>query len=444
MRILILDVKSNGLDLALRCRAAGHEVQWYDQPDKKNGWPKAGHGMFRKIQDYDDLRRRWLWWADLVVCMDNAIYLEMLQPYRMQGVRIWGCTPENVKLELDRDMGQKAMAKAGMQVIPTKRFYSYTDAITFVKKNPQYLVSKPSGDAAKTLSYVAHDAGDLVFMLEKWSKKPELIAAARKYGFILQEKKKGCEMAAGAWFGPGGFGKWICENWEYKKFMNDDLGMTTGEQGTLARCVTKSKLADQVVFPLEEQLHKIGYVGYVDVNCIIDEDGPWPLEFTLRDGCPVRYNMTALRRSDPAQYMLDLIEGRDTQDFHDDVSVSVVVSIPHYPVSDLTAKEVQGFPLYNLGDDDNVHLVEVMQGVAPTLVGSKVVDLPCIVTSSDYVYVATGRGQTITGARRSAYSTIKRIKIPNSPQYRTDIGSGRFKQQLPIIQASGYAKGLSY
>lgn len=446
MRILILDVKSNGLDLAMRCREWGHDVQWYDKPSKKDGWPRAGGGLFKKIHNYDELRRRWLWWADLIVCMDNAYYLEMLEPYRVSGVPIWGCTPENVELELDRGLGQRVMEKSGMKIIPTKDFHDYDSAIAFVKNNPNFLVSKANGDAVKTLSYVAHDAGDLIYMLQKWGKDTQLRAAAKKEGFILQEKKKGCEMAAGAWFGPGGFSKWVCENWEYKKFMNADLGMTTGEQGTLARIVTKSKLADEVVFPLADELRRLNYVGYVDVNCIIDDEGPWPLEFTLRDGCPVRYNMTALRTSDPGKYMLDIILGKDTQEFSKDVSVSVVVSIPHYPVSDLTTKEVQGYPLYGLGkcDPKNVHLVETMAGIAPHVVGEKVVDMPCMVTSSDYVYVATGTGETISGARRSVYSTIDKIKIPNSVQYRTDIGAGRLKKQLPTIQKMGYAVGLSY
>ncbi|WP_159082991.1 hypothetical protein [Burkholderia mayonis] len=45
-------------------------------------------------------------------------------------------TPDNVKLELDRDRGQKALAKAAMRVMPTKRFHSRTDAIAFAIRNP--------------------------------------------------------------------------------------------------------------------------------------------------------------------------------------------------------------------------------------------------------------------------------------------------------------------
>jgi len=85
-----------------------------------------------------------------------------------------------------------------------------------------------------------------------------------------------------------------------------------------------------------------------------------------------------------------------------------------------------------------------MIGDAPREINGKVVELPGPVTAGDYVLIATGLGDTITGARRSAYSAIKKVKIPNSPFYRTDIGAGRLKKQLPDLQRLGYGVGLSY
>jgi hypothetical protein len=91
-------------------------------------------------------------------------------------------------------------------------------------------------------------------------------------------------MAVSGWFGPAGWTVGWEENWEFKKLlMNGDLGVTTGEQGTVLRFVKKSKLADEVLLPLTPQLKKMGYCGNVDVNCIIDDHGcPWSLEFTMR------------------------------------------------------------------------------------------------------------------------------------------------------------------
>jgi phosphoribosylamine--glycine ligase len=348
-------------------------------------------------------------------------------------------------LELDRGVGQKAMEDAGIETIPSRVFHDYDDAIAFVKCEGRAFVSKPSGDAAKALSYVAHDAADLTYMLKRWKKNDAYRADARKNGFILQDKVDGCEMAVGGWYGPGGWSRWWCQNFEHKKLMNGNLGPNTGEMGTVVRYVRACKLARQVLEPIGPQLDKLGYVGYVDNNCIIDASGkPWPLEWTMRPGWPIFHNQVALHKGDPVQWMLDLIDGRDTLDVSLDVCVSVVVAIPDFPYSKLTNKEVCGVPIYNATDREHIHLSEAMLADdVPTMVGNKVTELPGYVTSGDYPLVATGTGTTISGARRSAYAAVRKVHIPNSPFYRTDIGGGQLLNRLAAIQAHGYARGLT-
>ena len=228
--------------------------------------------------------------------------------------------------------------------------------------------------------------------------------------------------------------------------MADDLGVNTGEMGTLSRIVTKSKLAEQVLLPIGPQLEKIGYCGYIDNNCIIDKDGPWPMEWTMRDGWPTRHNVMAhVKNEDPIQWMLDLLNGEDTMEcIENEICVSVVVALPDFPYSKITNKELCGMPVRGAEDLKHVHLCEVMVGEAPTMVGDKVVDLPGLVTAGDYPCVITGTGTTISGARRDAYTAVKKIKIPNSPFYRPDIGAGRMKKQLPLLHKMGYGKGMEF
>ncbi len=235
----------------------------------------------------------------------------MLEPYRKIGYPIFGCNLEAVEWELDREVGQKVMEDCGMACIPGKTFHDYDSAIAYVKKQGKAFVSKPSGDGERAMSYVANSAADLVYMLQRWNKIPKYVQAAREMGFILQEKIDGIEMAVGGWFGPDGWSKYWVENFENKKLMNGDLGVNTGEMGTTVRVVKKSKLADQVLKPATEHLHRVGYVGYVDVNCMITHDGtPYPLEWTMRDGWPIRHNLTALIEGDQAQWMLDKLNGK--------------------------------------------------------------------------------------------------------------------------------------
>jgi phosphoribosylamine--glycine ligase len=433
--------------MALRAKIAGWTVKWYDKTREDGTRRLAGRGMIDKIDDFNELRSKWLDWADLIYLPDNVFYLDFLEPYRKQGYPILAPSAEAAQLELDRGAGQKAMASVGIPTMDSRTFHDYDDAAEFVKKHPGFLVSKPSGDANKALSYVAHDPADLVYMLGRWKGREDLRKAAKAEGFILQERKYGVEMAVGGWYGPGGWSKWFYENWEYKKLMADDLGVATGEMGTLSRMVKRSKLADRVLKPIGPVLDKLGYVGYIDNNCIIDADGPWPMEWTMRDGWPTKHNVTAhVKNEDPIQWMLDLLNGKDTMECVDgEVCVSVLIALPDFPYSKITNKDLCGIPIRGVAENfDNIHLSEVMIGDAPTMIGDKVVTMPGYVTCGDYTMVVTGTGETITQARRNCYKVVKEVKIPNNPFYRPDIGAGRMKRQLPELHKMGYGKGMEY
>jgi phosphoribosylamine--glycine ligase len=216
--------------------------------------------------------------------------------------------------------------------------------------------------------------------------------------------------------------------------------------GTLSRMTKNSRLAREVLLPVGPILDKIGYVGYIDNNCIIDADGPWPMEWTMRDGWPTKHNVTAhIKNEDPIQWMLDGLNGQDTiEAVEGEVCISIVMALPDFPYSKITNKDLCGIPIRGAEDMEAVHLSEAMIGTAPTMVGDKVVDMPGLVTCGDYSLVVTGTGNSITAARRKAYNSIKKIKIPNNPFYRLDIGVGRMKKQLPELHKKGYAKGLDF
>jgi phosphoribosylamine---glycine ligase len=448
MKILAIDTGSNLLDFLMRCQDAGHDTLWYDQPRKRDGSVRmAGRGIVPKLLDFDQIRKRWIGWADLIVAADNTHYLDMLEPFRRIGFPIFAPSKEAAELELDRAAGQKAFANCGIEIIPSKTFHDYDAAIAYVKKEGCAMVSKPSGDADKVMSYVSRSAADLVYMLERWKDNPKCVKDTKEHGFIIQEKKEGCEMAVGGWFGPGGWSKWIYQNFEQKKLMNGDLGVNTGEMGTLSMYVSECKLFDMVLKPITPVLEKLEYVGYVDVSTIIDDKGqPWPLEFTMRPGWPTFHNQMATHEGDPAQWMLDCLNGKDTLHVKENQAcISIVLALPDFPYSHFTNKEVSGIPIYYAVDREHVHLSEVMLGEAPVQVADKVATMPCYVSAGDYLLVCTGTGDTITGARKSAYSAIRKIQVPGDAFYRTDIGATqRLRDGIPKIQKHGFAKGFRF
>ena len=438
MRILVIDKEGLALDWCLRCQQAGHKVKWYIPP--KDKFKAIGQGLTERIKDWHEFIR----WADLVFLSDNTFALREMDAWRARGIKIVGATQESSRLELDRAFAMNLFRKHGIEVPDFKEFSDYDKAIAFVKKEDRPFVSKPCGDEPdKSLSYVAKTPADLVYMLERWKKSAKL-----KGQFLLQEKVEGCEMAVGGWFGPGGFNEGWCENWEEKKLMDGALGPNTSEMGTTIRMVSKSKLANKILAPFAETLEEMGHSGYIDVNCMIGEDGTiYPLEFTARPGWPTFNIQQVLNKSDPAQWLLDLVDGVDARNWKmNEIAVGIVMAIPDFPYSQKPRDEVVGIPLYGLKPSimDRVHPCEVMLGEAPIVANGKMVEVPIWVTAGDYVLVATGTGKTVHEARMAAYRTVKQCaKMPGSPMYRTDI-SKHLAKLLEVCQQNGFATGLAF
>jgi phosphoribosylamine--glycine ligase len=439
MRLLIIDVQGNALDLAMRAKQHGHEVRMFIRNTPKT--EHIGRGLVDLVDDYE----KWLRWSDIIFLTDNTRYLDRLDAFRKENpkARVVGPTKEAASWELDRRRGMTILGSAGIDVPSYREFSNYDQAIAYVEKEGRRFVSKPNGDEPdKSLSYCSKSAEDMIYMLHRWKK-----LGRHKGSFLLQDFVSGIEMAVGGWYGPGGWNQGWCENWEFKKLMNDDLGVATGEQGTILRYVKRSKLAQRVLEPLEDKLERLGYCGYIDVNCIIDDKGiPWPLEFTCRPGWPTFQIQSCLHGEDPVNWLARLAEGEDGRDvLFDRIAAGVVLTIPDYPYSHLTRKEVIGVPVFGVKSNlwKHIHPCEMMLGEVPCLIDGKTQPLPMMVTAGDYILVMTSYGDSVKQAAMTVYRRLKNLVIPNSPMYRTDIGK-RLAKQLPQLQKLGYATGMLY
>ena len=434
MKLLVVDSKhAHGLDFVLRAQRDGHKVRWFFPANDKNKF--IGEGLVTKVADYMPSLR----WADLIFLTDNTTYLHNMNAARKEGVAVCGATVESAEWELDRTCGMQMLEENGIEVPGYREFNDYDAAIHYVKKEARPFVSKPSGDADKALSYVAQTDTDMLYMLERWKASSKL-----KTPFILQEKIEGVEMAVGGWLGPHGWNEGWLENWEHKKLCTGNLGCSTGEQGTVLRYTKTSKLAKQLLLPLTDDLLRTGHTGYVDCNAIVDAKGqPFPLEWTMRPGWPTFNIQQELHEGDCCEWLASLVDGTDAKNLtYDQVAVGVVLSIPDYPYSHLTRKEVVGIPVYGIAPEmlEHVHPCEMMECTAPQEGGGHG---KCLGTAGDYVLVMSEQGKTVREAQRAVYRRLKGLNVPNSPSWRTDIGD-RLRKELPLLQKHGLARNLSY
>ncbi len=434
MNVLIVDADGIGLDFAMRCSEAGHSVKTFMRRHE-GARDRAGDGIIEKVPDWE----KWMSWADLVVPTMNTAYLDRLEDFRKLRYPIFGPSKQSAMLEIERQYGMQVLKKHGIDVPPYKMFPTFDAAEAHCWKSDRRYVFKTLGsEEDKALTYVANDCADMISTIRRWKKSGKKLKGA----CMLQDVIDGIEFGVSRWMGSKGFIGLYGENVEHKKLMSGDYGQNTGETGTLMWYTAKSKLAREVLNPLEAFLLSIGHRGDLDVNCIIDSKGKaWPLEFTARLGWPA-FNVMCAQHAEPCQWMQDALHGKDTLKASEDVFVGVLLAIPPFPNKNGLKAEVTGIPIRGVTDKNwgNLHLAQVMMGKDVDTVNGKPAQKEMFVTTGEYVLVASGAGETIRSARKAAYATVDEIHMANV-MVRDDIGL-KFIDQFPELQKHGYAQGV--
>src|SRR5713101_2148312 len=359
----------------------------------------------------DDWRPSMPWARDgLVFCTGNFRYLVELDRYRELGYRIFAPTVASAKLEIERSVGMEAMKAVGIDVPPYETFDSLEAAEKFARKSDRAWVFKTLGsEEDKSLSFVADDAAELA----GWIRQQRERGKALKGKCMLQEKiDMLAELGVSGWFGPDGFlpDKWqVC--FEHKKLMEGEHGPNTGEMGTVCQYVDKDKLAEEMLVPMAPILRTLGHRGDFAIGCGIDKTGKaWPLEFTARTGWPAWWIQCASHRGDPAQWMRDLLDGKDSLKCSYDVAIGVVIGQPRFPYNNSPPELIEGHPISGVeGVMEDDHFASVMLGRGKRMEGGKVVDGPQYQTSGEYVLCSTVLGKTVAKARERVYRTVDAI-----------------------------------
>jgi len=439
MKLLLVDAEAMGLDFAMRCAAADHEVRWfrYSPPGKPPLRDGEGIKGFTIVDDWRE-HMGWVGRDGLIVTTGNWRFLHELDRYRDMGFKVFSPTVASARLEINRAAGMDAMQSAGIDVPPYQVFGSLEDAERFARKSDRAWVHKPMGDEAdKALTYVASDPADMC----GWLRRQIASGKTLKGQCMLQEKiDMLAEVGVSGWFGPDGFlpDRWqVC--FEHKNLMEGERGPATGEMGTICQYVEDDKLAEQMLKPMEPILRALGHRGDFAVGAGIDTQGrAWPFEFTCRLGWPAFFLQVASHRGDPAKWMRDLLDGRDSLKVSYDVAIGVVMAQPRFPYANSPPEMVEGVPIAGVEDVlDDVHLVSAMIGKGPRMEGGKAVEGPTHQTTGEMVLVATALGKTVDRARAKVYRTIDGIRFPNAI-YRSDIGC-KVIEAMPALHRFGYA-----
>ncbi|KAA9409378.1 phosphoribosylamine--glycine ligase [Haloarcula hispanica] len=435
-------------DIAWQVSWEGHDVRYYIEADSDQ---EIADGFVPKTDDW----RGDLGWADVVVFDDIWVggdigTGELTRELRAEGHAVVGGTPNTDALEEDRGYAMEVLEDHGVNTIEHHVFEDFDAGIKHVQENPAPYVIKPLGEVqnVKRLLYVGNedDGSDIVDVLRAYKKA----WGHRMKGFQLQRKVEGVEIAVCGFFNGESFVEPINFNFEHKKLFPGNIGPSTGEMGTSMFWAGRNELFAETLGKVEGWLADEGYVGSIDINCIVNEDGIYPLEFTPRFGYPTITLQEESFESETGQFFLDLANGRDPElEVHRGYQVAVRVVLPPFPFDDQkTYDENSRNAAVVFGSDsrEGIHIEDAkrvpVEGTDRATgerseSGAAVDGQWRVAGESGMPLVVTGKGDTMQGAREQAYGRVDDILIPNC-YYRDDIGERWIDGDGDRLQAWGY------
>jgi phosphoribosylamine--glycine ligase len=413
-------------DLYMRLAARGHDVRVHiADPDSSD----ILEGLVTRSAD----READLDWVrgdrDGLVIFEETGWGPEQDRLRGEGLRVIGGSALGDRLENDRVFGQAVLEGLGLRTARSLEFDGFDGAIAHLETSPGRYVLKFSGeDFASTRSYVGalDDGEDVLAALRlqratwRYDERPRV---------ILMEHLAGVEVGVGSFFDGEAFLRPANLDWEHKRFFPGNVGELTGEMGTVVTYRGAERLFDATLARLAPRLAASRYVGYVNLNMIVNDDGPWPLELTCRFGYPGFAILGALH-AEPWDAILDRMASRrgTTLATHDGVAVGVVLTVPPFPYPDGYERLSKGMPICFRRDLDDADRAALHYGEV-RLEGRQLVTAGQI----GYVMVVTGRGANIDEARERAYARVAKVVIPNV-RYRIDIGATFARERAELVR----------
>jgi len=412
-------------DIAWQVVKEGHEAKYCIKSEDDRD---IADGFVPKVDDWENETD----WADVIVFDDVLGQGRIAQELRGAGKLVVGGTEYTDKLEDDRTFGQEELKKVGINILKYGEFTSFDDAVEYVRNNPSRYVIKPSGEAQniKRMLFVGEeeDGKDVIQVLEAYKK----VSTDDIKVFQLQKKVSGVEIAVGAFFNGNSFVYPININFEHKKLFPGEIGPSTGEMGTSMYWSGTNKIFSATLLKLEDKLREEKYVGYIDINCIVNASGIYPLEFTARFGYPTIFIQQEGIQIPMGDFLFGLADGSLTEfKTKKGFQIGVRIVVPPYPFEDPDTFERysnNAAIFFKKESYEGIHIEDVKSINGQWLIAG----------TSGVVMAVVGTGPTMKQAQSQVYSRVKNIIIPNM-YYRTDIGD-RWFEDCDKLHTWGYLR----
>jgi phosphoribosylamine--glycine ligase len=336
------------------------------------------------------------------------------------------------RLEEDRIYGLEFMEQCGIKVSPWEQFSNPADAIRYIKRSKKPLVFKPVGEQDdKSTTYVAKSPEDMLRYFDT------LFRSGGVSEFVLQEVVTGTEVSTQVYLNPQGYYA-LNHTLETKKLMNDNLGPATGCSGSLVWMCREDRVFDQGLKKAVAPLQALGYVGPIDLNTIVNDDGVWGLEWTSRFGYDADALLTRLLPMEFGEFLHKVASGEKLPDMSPlhSYCASIRLSCPPYPCEGLPRKHYKaGVPIHGLTEDmlDKFFLYDARKNEEGTLETAGI---------CGWIGSPLAVGETPGQAFESAREMLRQVTVPNG-QFRTDVLANT-SARLTKLRVDGWLKDAPY
>lgn len=403
-KFLMLSGAGDGLGLALRLRQEGNDVTvWIREGRAKSNYD----GLLKKVTGAQ--------WGEVldestVVVFDSSGGGRTADRLRARGYPVFAGSTFADQLELDRAVAMDFMQQVGIKIPETRAFNSWEKAKTYVKERDVRLVFKPSGDSADQLeTYAAYDTADMLEQLDHFAE-----VSKGKPDFILQDFVKGTAVSTEGWFNGTDFMTPFNHTVERKQLMNDNLGPSGGCAGNIVWLTREmNSIIRDGIQRMTPILREREYIGPIDLNAVVNDEGVWGLEFTPRFGYDALPALMELFEKPIGETITAMAKGEHpkTLPLRNQKAGALRVTIPPYPTERFHPDE--GVPIRGLTRDDRTHLYfyDVKLDERNRLVST---------SATGAIVAITWTGDDFVSVIEEPMAIAEKAKIPNK-QYRTDL-----------------------
>jgi len=350
-----------------------------------------------------------------VIGPEDPLAAGAVDAFTEAGIKAFGPGKGAAQLEADKAFAKKIMRANAIPTAESRIFDEFADAKAYIASRDKAVVVKAAGLAKGKGVFVCDEPADGILDAEK-------IMCDRVFGdagakVIVEDKLLGQEASILAFV--DGRSIYVMESSQDHKPIGDaDTGPNTGGMGAYspAPIVTEpliKQIVKEVLVPTVDGMNRNGtpYKGVLYAGIMITQGGPRVLEFNVRFGDPETQPILMRLKSSLLEVMLAVCDGcleQVTLEWDPKPAVCVVMASGGYPGDYEKGKKISGL-------EQAAQLKDVVVFHAGT--ADKDGD---IVTAGGRVLGVTALGDTIAGAKATAYKAAGKIDFDGA-YYRRDI-----------------------